>query len=416
MEGNMEDIRVETAKTTDGKMNVETALVSLRMEDDWDVRDRAKKDLAASFGKEVARAIEDAVTAIDEQDYREKAQALVKTEGLDVGTATQLLVKIGAERSHATAKMPIRSIMSMYRSGDGFLVQTAMKYLVINYGKYVHDVIHRRYSTYADKNEDELFNCGCIGMLKALKNYDPDYGAFTTYSKFFIMHEITDQINYYNGSTVYYTGVQKQIKEARARLQEEGTDPTDLRVSIATGLKPEIVARETKCMEAMKHYYLDSDDAKEFPCAYEATPEYMAQQKEGMESLFEAISRLDPLTKTVVLLKYDGTRTNEEVARLASEKTGLDVTIGQVKSLYQKGLKTLRQDKRLCGAYSEYISDAEREMLKYSMPRMETKRRTDEALAAVEDAIDEAAEAAIAEHSTGTEDPFAQALDVMMTL
>lgn len=75
---------------------------------------------------------------------------------------------------------------------------------------YVYDIIHRHYTSYAQKYGEELYQCGCIGLLTAMVNYDTRC-KFNTYCTKFVLHEISAQINFHNNSTtVHFNNIQKK--------------------------------------------------------------------------------------------------------------------------------------------------------------------------------------------------------------
>lgn len=357
------------------KADLET-LICLSVCDDYEARGLAKKNLDPKYGDGACEVIREAMMEKDDDKYALLSKKISDLDRIKKSEAKTVLEMMGEVRKRKVIRIPIKGIMGMFNSGDEFLVKKAKDFIVREYGKYVFDLIHKNYPTYADKYGDELYNCGCIGLMQAMKGYNVEKGAFTTYCKFFVIHEISQQVNFHrNDSSTYFNSVNRQVREAQEAIRAEGQEPTVARIVIRTELKPDIVKRELDYMEATRFRYFDADDEKEQPCEYEDTPEHIVSKKTGMEQLFASIDRLarkDPNMRDVVLLKYDGTRTNEEIAK----KLGL--TIGQVKTLYTRGLRTLRHDEGLRSQYGEYLSDAECEMQKYSVPRIEPKCATEE--------------------------------------
>lgn len=357
-------------------INFETLVSSIAVENDYDIRIYAKEEISNQLGIEISDLIEKSVRGHDDKKYKEFCEKVSCVESLTLENITNMILTVDKIRRKKKVRLPISGIMAMYHSDDKFLVARAKDHIIRNYGRYIHDIIHKHYPTYADKYEEELYNSGVEGMMIAMKNYDLERGAFTTYSKLFVMHEISKQINFYhNDTTVYYNTVQKKINEAIKYLRSMDEEPTIARIAIQAELKSDIVQRELEYMEATKFRYLDADDEQEQASEYEQSPEYLTSKKEGMEKLFESIDRLgkkDPRIRDVVLLKYDGSRTNEDVANQ------LGITIGQVKTFYTRGINMLKKDEPLRHTYSEYLSDADRAMQKYSVQRVEPRKVTEE--------------------------------------
>ena len=76
--------------------------------------------------------------------------------------------------------------------------------------------------------------------------------------------------------------------------------------------------------------------------------------------------------KEVLVLRFIEGDTNDCIAKK------LGISIGQVKTYAQKGLRMLRHDKKLCYAYQDHLSSAERAMLKYSLPVAPSSKSADE--------------------------------------
>ncbi len=92
----------------------------------------------------------------------------------------------------------------------------------------VHSLVKRYQGEYAES--DDLFQVGCIGLLKALRNYDQSRGtAFATYAVPVIAGEIKMYLR--GQGSVKYSRAMKQtagrVKKVRAALEQRlGRQPT----------------------------------------------------------------------------------------------------------------------------------------------------------------------------------------------
>ena len=266
---------------------------------------------------------------------------------------------------------PMDIIMKMYGSGDEFFVKKAKELIVESYGLYVRKIIHNYYPSYAVKYGEELFQCGCIGLLKAMSNYKTEY-KFNTYCTNFVRHEISNQLNFHkNSSTVHFNNIQRRINQAIADIKSEGYEPSVEKISIMTDLKPEMVKRELDYIERTKFQYLDADEGNDRACEYEATPEAMFAQKERDESLHKAVMELPEEYRIIVIMRCDN-HTNAEIAER------LDISVGQVKVKYQKALQVLKRNHRLHETFSDYYSDAAVYMSHYSVDAFVPAKDIDE--------------------------------------
>lgn len=347
------------------ELKVGTLLHFLKQTDDADRVWYAKSYFNERYGKAATEIIKKAMRTQSQDELKELTKSLfgltpIKTE--DFSALLPEIIKARDEQS-----IPMENVMEMYHSGDEFLVQKSKDCVVEKFGRFVHSIIRKSYNTYVEKHEEELYQCGAIGLINAMVNYDVNKGAFTTFSKHFVQHEITEQLNFLNNdTTVHYNNMRKKITNAINKLKGEGIEPTVDRICILTELKADMVERELACIERSKLYYLDADnddgDNHDKVCEYEDTPEAIYAKKERSECLLGAIKRLPPEVRDVLLLRREDCFTNDQIAKQ------LHITVGQVKSYFQKGIRLLRMDPLLQGLFPEYISSAEREMLKYAIP------------------------------------------------
>lgn len=83
------------------------------------------------------------------------------------------------------AKTSTLELLEKVRSGDDHAKELVVSQ---NLGL-VWSIVHRFKNNYYDK--DDLFQIGCIGLMKAINNFDPTYGVqFSTYAVPIIMGEI----------------------------------------------------------------------------------------------------------------------------------------------------------------------------------------------------------------------------------
>ena len=130
-----------------------------------------------------------------------------------------------------------------------------------------------------------------------------------------------------------------------------------------TELKREVIERELNYIERTRFQYLDAGEGNDRACEYEATPEAMFAQKERDDSLHQALMDLPEDFRIIVLMKNDDC-TNEQIARR------MHITVGQVKTKYQKGLQMMKRNPHLYETYSDYYSDASIHMSHYSVNAM----------------------------------------------
>ena len=360
-------------------LSIEMLLTGILLEDDYSFVDYSKKELVKEYGEDAPALFYMALTEKDENEYMNICDQIKNNENIGAEKGQKVIDAVAAIRKKKVIRFPIRDIMTMYHSNETYMVDKSKDFICRNYERYVYEIIHKNYPTYARKYGEELFQCGVMGLITAMKGYKPELGEFTTYSKFFIIHEIQKQVNFHhNDSTTYYNGVQRQIFDAINKLKADGMEPTVTRISIVSEIKPDIVRRELDYIETTKFRYLDSEDEKEQPSEYDDSPEKIATQNELIKNLFESIEELGKTDgeaiKNVVLMKYKGDKTNEQIAK------ALNISVGHVKAYYIKALKLLRMNPKLASFYGEYLSDAQQQYSKYRPPKLESAANVKKAM------------------------------------
>lgn len=57
---------------------------------------------------------------------------------------------------------------------------------------FVHYLINKYYPRY--RNDDDIIQCGMLGLVKACQRYDPTKGKLSTYADKYIRHEINAEL------------------------------------------------------------------------------------------------------------------------------------------------------------------------------------------------------------------------------
>ena len=131
-------------------------------------------------------------------------------------------------------------LLALAKQGD----KAASEALVVGNAGLIWSIARRYFGRGVDP--DDLYQLGCLGFLKAVEGFDPQYGTqFSTYAVPKIAGEIRRFLR--DDGTVKVSRSLKersaQIKATRARLTGElGREPTLAELSAETGLLPEEIA------------------------------------------------------------------------------------------------------------------------------------------------------------------------------
>ena len=188
---------------------------------------------------------------------------------------------------------------------------------------------------------DDLYQLGCLGFLKAIQGFDPEFGTqFSTYAVPKIAGEIRRFLRD-DGPVKVSRGLKERgtaIRAARARLSSQlGREPTVSELGEAMDLSPEEIAAAETAIEPVVSLQAETG-------AEGLTLEGMlttGNEEEGMVerlTLRAAIADLPERERQVLLLRYYKGLTQMNTARV------LGVSQVQVSRLERRALERLRNE------------------------------------------------------------------------
>lgn len=140
--------------------------------------------------------------------------------------------------------------MGLYHSQNTQERNKATSYFIQKYENFVKDQMKKYCPSYIKDYYEDLFESGIIGILEALEKFDPENGSFTTWSKWYIRHQLQKYIcEMILQSSEYYAALQNKIRKAIRNLEKNGVDCTLDNICEQTGLSMDIVKREMKIRE-----------------------------------------------------------------------------------------------------------------------------------------------------------------------
>ena len=187
---------------------------------------------------------------------------------------------------------------------------------------------------------DDLYQLGCLGFLKAVEGFDPEYGTcFSTYAVPKIAGEIRRFLRD-DGLIKVSRSVKEQaaqIHAARVRLEQRlGREPTLSELSRETELSPEEIAcAETAAgpAESLQRESGEDGFTLELVLGDYAAEERMLEQV----ALRAAIEKLPQREREVVALRYYHGLTQQSCARI------LHVSQVQISRIERRAVEALRE-------------------------------------------------------------------------
>jgi RNA polymerase sporulation-specific sigma factor len=189
---------------------------------------------------------------------------------------------------------------------------------------------------------DDLFQIGCLGLMKAVERFDPSYGVkFSTYAVPLIIGEIKQHLRD-SGLMKVSRGVREtacRIEHTRAVLLSElGREPTLAELCAGSGLSREEIAGALEAVQpvASLHEYVNGDGPDDL-----SREELIGDEKEQNQwweryILYEGIANLPKRLKLLIELRFFQEKTQTEVAKL------LGVSQVQICRLEKSALNQLR--------------------------------------------------------------------------
>lgn len=201
----------------------------------------------------------------------------------------------------------------------------------------IWSIVKRYYGRGVDP--DDLYQLGCLGLLKAVRGFDPDFGCqFSTYAVPKIAGEIRRFLRD-DGPVKVSRGIKERagtIRMARDRLQLSlGREPTLSELSEETGLEPEDIAAAETASGPVASLQMETGDGftLESVLGTDGIEDGIVEQV----SLRAAIDSLPERERTVVLLRYFKNLTQDRAARV------MGVSQVQVSRIEKKAMERLRK-------------------------------------------------------------------------
>lgn len=186
---------------------------------------------------------------------------------------------------------------------------------------------------------DDLYQLGCLGFLKAVEGFDPEFGTqFSTYAVPKIAGEIRRFLRDDGAVKVSRTLKEQSatIKSTRNRLASAlGREPTIQEISRQTGFTPEEIAMAETATAATESIQRETGE-EGFSLENILTDTESEERMVEKIALRQAVSALGERERTVIQLRYFHGLTQQRVAKV------LDVSQVQVSRIEKKAVEQLR--------------------------------------------------------------------------
>ena len=195
------------------------------------------------------------------------------------------------------------------------------------------------------ENADDLFQVGCVGLLKAIDNFDISQNVrFSTYGVPMIIGEIRRYLR--DNSAIRVSRSMRdtayRVLQAREKLQrEQQREPTVEQIAHELGIRREevVFAMDAVCdpVSLFEPIYSDGGDTM---CVMDQVRDNKNTDEDWLEqiALKEAMSRLSERERQILALRYSDGKTQME----ASGEIG--ISQAQVSRLEKNAIKSIKKN------------------------------------------------------------------------
>ena len=195
------------------------------------------------------------------------------------------------------------------------------------------------------ENADDLFQVGCVGLLKAVDNFDISQNVrFSTYGVPMIIGEIRRYLR--DNSSIRVSRSMRdtayRVLQAREKLQrEQQREPTVEQIARELGIRREevVFAMDAVCdpVSLFEPIYSDGGDAV---CVMDQVRDNKNTDEDWLEqiALKEAMSRLSERERQILALRYSDGKTQMEVSG------EIGISQAQVSRLEKNAIKSIKKN------------------------------------------------------------------------
>jgi len=192
---------------------------------------------------------------------------------------------------------------------------------------------------------DDIFQIGCMGLVKAVNNFNSDFSVkFSTYAVPMIMGEIKRFLRddgIIKVSRSIKTTAKKIHYDKERLMREINREPTIEELSKFSGISKDDIILASESVGNMQYLYdvIHHDDGSPV-LLIDKLSETMEEDKEMVDkiALKEALQKLEPKARQIIMLRYFKDKTQIQVARM------LGISQVQVSRIEKKVLKMMRNN------------------------------------------------------------------------
>ena len=301
----------------------------------------------------------------EEEQTLEDDYNLDGTEDLNQNSINSNSKKNGKKKNVSLlSQEEICRYMDTIRHGTPAEADHAKEELILKNEPLIKYIIRTVYASFASMYWADLISHGYLGILTALKEYDPEKSQFSTYVVPYIKHELTECISQMaHNTSPHYTTMIKKIKQATAKLAQYGiNDPTPEDIMHECNLGFGAIATVRQIIAANKAMSIDNESVGELAAEEYTSPEEMAEKSELQRLFYEALCDLPELERSI--LEADLEAYGQKPLTESQLAKRLHITVSDVHRYRAIAYRTLRANPHLRSYYQqEYDEQCKEDLL-----------------------------------------------------
>jgi RNA polymerase primary sigma factor len=302
----------------------------------------AKDDISIDSGDDLDFESGDSPTSSQQSTLLEKTAYLSDVEERELGRKIQLAARATAESSGSPDDYVLRLQQDAIAAKTRF-VETNIRYV---------RKIAGRYGNKNHLSEEDIFQEGILGLMRAADKYDPELGfRFKTYATWWINQRIRRALDDQERTIRVPVHVAERVRAAKraSRIMQtrDGQEPSLDQIAETIGVETERLARmmwamaETECVEADAPLQdkTDGSDATLFSFIQDsaALSQFDLAYREELKSFIQ--QNLTPKQSDVVLKRFGFSELGEQTLEEIGSKLGL--TRERVRQIQDKAVARL---------------------------------------------------------------------------
>lgn len=193
-------------------------------------------------------------------------------------------------------------------------------------------------------NMDDLFQIGCVGLLKAIDNFDPNYGVmFSTYAVPLILGEVKRYVR--DNSPIRVSRSTRELAYKIIKFKDEyvsiyGKEPTNDQIALSMNVEEYEIANALDSlkdpMSIFEPIYNDGGDTI-YLLDQLADKKEISQDKDTLISIRKALKQIKERERYVLISRYIIGKTQMEIAQ------GLNISQAQVSRIEKTAISNIKK-------------------------------------------------------------------------